>query len=85
MFPPRNLIGDLPIVVGVGRNVVDVGNVLVTQKPKFLWAVGSVHQCVSSGLQKLDGTTFCWVLLRLVWFGEFIFDDELSVNLLNCI
>ena len=84
MFPPRNLIGDLPIVVGVGRNIVDVGNALVTQKPKFLWAVGSVHQCVGSGLQKLDGTIFCWVLLGLMRFSELVFDDELSVNFLHC-
>ena len=85
MFPPRSLIGDLPIVVGVGRNVVDVGNALVTQEPKFLWAVGPVHQCVGSGLQELDGTTFCWVLLGLMRLSELVFDDELPVHLLDCL
>ena len=84
-FPPRSLIGDLPIVVGVGRNVVDVGNALVTQEPKFLWAVGPVHQCVGSGLQEFDGTTFCWVLLGLMQLSELVFDDELSMCFLDCL
>ena len=67
----------------VPRSVPNINQIGSSHEPQDIRCSSPIQQGVHSMFQPTDGSPLNWILLLIVWFRKFIFNQELAMNVLN--
>ena len=76
-----NFVGNLKAQGFTSTDIVYIGNVFTSQEPTLSGSTSAIKEDLAVILEKLNGTEFSRVLLRMVGFCELILHEVLPIDL----